>query len=300
MASPVSPLPSSRHFVTQLLDSLAAPPSIDQAIVEKKNANTNPLNNVSDATRKQLLSLQVLFPNEFVPALDLLDRRLVTRFLICDGEELAARTTGAEQRDATTAQDVQMQDTEETSPSQQENEQKEQPGTHAHAANTNESPAPDKPSNHTTTTTAPKPSNLNTIYYVRSAQHRPSRFSTSYDTLATYQVRLLGWNCSCPAFAFAAFPTGQATPLVPLNTAVHPGKPNQLPDSAHQAGEKTKEEGMEWIFGGISLGDGMPPVCKHLLACVLAERCKGLFGGFVEERDVSVEEAAGWAAGWGD
>ena len=57
---------------------------------------------------------------------------------------------------------------------------------------------------------------------------------------------------------------------------------------------------MEWIFGGISLGDGMPPVCKHLLACVLAERCKGLFGGFVEERDVSVEEAAGWAAGWGD
>ena len=57
---------------------------------------------------------------------------------------------------------------------------------------------------------------------------------------------------------------------------------------------------MEWIFGGLSLGDDMPPVCKHLLACVLAERCKGLFGGFVEERDVSVEEAAGWAAGWGD
>jgi len=300
MASPVSPLPSSRHFVTQLLDSLTAPPSNDQATVENKNANTNPLNNVSDATRKQLLSLQVFFPNEFVPALDLLDRRLVTRFRICDGEELAARTTGAEQRDATTAQDVQMEDTEATSPSQHEDAQTEKPDTHAPAENTNESTDQDKPSNQTTMTTPPKPPNLNTIHYVRSAQHRPSRFSTSYDTLATYQVRLLGWNCSCPAFAFAAFPAGQATPLVPLNTSVHQVQPNQLYDSAGEAGDKTKEEGVKWIFGGISLGDDMPPVCKHLLACVLAERCKGLFGGFVEERDVSVEEAAGWAAGWGD
>ena len=300
MASPVSPLPSSRHFVTQLLDSLVAPPSIGQATVENKNANTNPLNNVPDATRKQLLSLQVLFQNEFVPALDLLDRRLVTRFRICDGEELAARATGAEQRDATTAQDVQMVDNEEILLPHHESAQTEQPDTHTPAGNTNESPAPDEPSNHTATTTAPEPSNLNTIYYVRSAQHRPSRFSTSYDTLATYQVRLLGWNCSCPAFAFAAFPAGQTAPLVPLDTSAHSVESHQLYDPAQRAEDRTKEEGMEWIFGGMSLGDGMPPVCKHLLACVLAERCKGLFGGLVEERDVSVEEAAGWAAGWGD
>jgi hypothetical protein len=57
---------------------------------------------------------------------------------------------------------------------------------------------------------------------------------------------------------------------------------------------------MGWTFGGITLGFDMPPVCKHLLACVLAERVCGLFGQFVEEKDVSVEEAAGWAAGWGD
>lgn len=36
-------------------------------------------------------------------------------------------------------------------------------------------------------------------------------------------------------------------------------------------------------------------VCKHLLACVLAER----IGGYVEEREVVREEMAGWAAGWG-
>jgi hypothetical protein len=32
---------------------------------------------------------------------------------------------------------------------------------------------------------------------------------------------------------------------------------------------------------------------------VLAER-GGLFGGYVKTREVSVEELAGWAAGWGD
>jgi hypothetical protein len=43
----------------------------------------------------------------------------------------------------------------------------------------------------------------------------------------------------------------------------------------------------------------MPPVCKHILACVLVEHC-GLFAGFLENKGISVEEAAGWAAGFGD
>jgi hypothetical protein len=55
---------------------------------------------------------------------------------------------------------------------------------------------------------------------------------------------------------------------------------------------------VEWKFGGLTLG-GDIPVCKHLLACVLVEYCD-LFAGFVEEREVSVEELAGWAAGWAD
>lgn len=39
-------------------------------------------------------------------------------------------------------------------------------------------------------------------------------------------------------------------------------------------------------------------MCKHLLACIMVERWKG-FGENVEERGVSVEELAGWGAGWG-
>ena len=97
---------------------------------------------------------------------------------------------------------------------------------------------------------------------------------------AHYEVRVWAWSCSCPAFVFAAFPATQS--------------------------ESNEKEGMmadhgksvSWSFGGLTLGNDMP-VCKHLLACVLVE-FGGLFEGFVEERVVSVEEIAGWAAGWGD
>lgn len=76
--------------------------------------------------------------------------------------------------------------------------------------------------------------------------------------------------------------------------------PAQDMDFREEDVEAEEKKTMEWIFGGVTLGEGMPPLCKHLLACVLAERCKGVFGECVEERRVSVETAAGWAAGWGD
>lgn len=40
------------------------------------------------------------------------------------------------------------------------------------------------------------------------------------------------------------------------------------------------------------------PMCKHLLACIMVERWEG-FGENVEEREISIEELAGWGAGWG-
>jgi hypothetical protein len=54
----------------------------------------------------------------------------------------------------------------------------------------------------------------------------------------------------------------------------------------------------DWHFGGLSLGEGIP-MCKHLLACILVERWKQDFGDGVEEREISIEELAGWGAGWG-
>lgn len=97
-----------------------------------------------------------------------------------------------------------------------------------------------------------------------------------------YIVRLGAWNCSCAAFAFSAFP-GTASSLV-----FDAGEEEVEGDDGEAGG------GEEWHFGGVSrdgLGGGVP-CCKHLLACVLAERMGGWVGG-VKEREVGREEMAG-------
>ncbi|KAI5373084.1 hypothetical protein J4E82_008182 [Alternaria postmessia] len=313
MASPSPALPTSRTFITQLFYSLSTLPSDQAAAATNDNAetNTNPLNNLSDATRKQLLSFQVVFPTEFVPALDLLDRRLVTRFHIRNEEQVAELKTvidaGGQQQDVQMMQDTTV---ESEAPPQQQQQQQENSHTRTTPTPTKEADPTDKDkTNHL---------NNNTIYYVRSAQQqRSSRFATSYDTTTYYQVRLRAWNCSCPAFAFSAFPATTTTVTTrhvgneeeEEAAAVHTPLHNNNNSTIQQEVNNNKDSNNnnadnKWIFGGISLvgkeTTQPPPVCKHLLACVFVERCKGLFGGFVEDREVGVEEAAGWAAGWGD
>lgn len=121
-------------------------------------------------------------------------------------------------------------------------------------------------------------------YYVQSAQQQSSKGSSRFrsatsDSTTHYEVRLDAWSCSCPAFTFSAF---KADPQTTLNTL----------------GTNIDTSNFGWLFGGLTRGTDMP-ICKHLLACVLVEHCS-LFSHLVEEREISVEEAAGWAAGWGD
>jgi hypothetical protein len=63
---------------------------------------------------------------------------------------------------------------------------------------------------------------------------------------------------------------------------------------------------LDWSFGGMSCdgldlgggdtaGEGVP-VCKHLLACLLAERWSVALGRYVVERRVGGEEMAGIVA----
>lgn len=271
-------LPATRSFITKLLDSLPS-------VASNAGENVNPLSGVPESAKNQLLSLQVLFPNEFLPALDLLDRGLVTRLSVGDGEEEGGLDTeggGLNQRsdvDAEGPHDVNMEDPMDSSMVQ--NPTVTMQDTEGRTSTTEAPP-------HYAATRRPPPKDA--IYYVRSAQQRSSRYSTSYDTTTSYEVRLRAWNCSCPAFAFAAFPAVHPEPAIPTYDAQE--------DAAEEASGKAAD--MTWVFGGVSLGDEMPPVCKHLLACVLVEKCAGLFGGYVEDTIVSVEEAAGWAAGWGD
>lgn len=103
-----------------------------------------------------------------------------------------------------------------------------------------------------------------------------------------YMVRLGAWNCTCAAFVFASFPAGTG--------------PGSRSDSGERDGG---EDGMDLDgdevgvlslsgFGGMTVDDGGGvPVCKHLMACLLAERWSAALGHNVVERRVGREEMAG-------
>ncbi|KAI5864057.1 hypothetical protein GGS23DRAFT_619860 [Durotheca rogersii] len=143
------------------------------------------------------------------------------------------------------------------------------------------------------------------FYIVRSALP-PSRRRPRHPPAAAggprYVVRPDAWNCTCAAFAFAAFPRRAPSPYVIEDPGLRMGCGAGVePDE-----EEEREEEGTWQFGALS-SDGRPgrgprdaavPCCKHLLACVLAERC-GLgapASGLVPERRVAPDEAAGWVA----
>ncbi|CAK4029931.1 hypothetical protein DOTSEDRAFT_123382 [Lecanosticta acicola] len=118
------------------------------------------------------------------------------------------------------------------------------------------------------------------FFLVRSAQQHNTR-NASYEHVNYYEVRLDAWSCSCPAFTFSAFPASMPSS-----------------DTEDHQDEAPMHERAGVVFGGLTLGTDMP-VCKHLLACVLIEHCQ-MFAHFADEREVSLEEMAGWTAGWGD
>lgn len=191
---------------------------------------TCPLNDLADPEQRLFVTLHCLFPNELLPALDLLDRQLVTRF-----------DTTIDEPDGR---------------------------GHEHA-----------------------------VYYVRSAQVAPrsrSRYHQGGGGVtggsSYYEVRLSAWNCSCPAFSFAAFGNG--------NHHDHAGPDvEEARTSSHDPASPSPPSG----FGGFRRGQGMSAMCKHLMACFLADGCcRGLLGRYVIRKLVSREELAGWAAGWGE
>ncbi|KAG9660581.1 hypothetical protein KCU95_g19626, partial [Aureobasidium melanogenum] len=238
-------LPQSRAFITSLIQSLNTSPTTTAT-----TPPANPLKHASPADRSVLLTLHVLFPNELLSALDLLDRELVVRLLPLSNTDATPpipEQAGQQAKDTNTDQDVS------TSPDDTNNDMKV-----------------DK-------------DYRNAVYYVRSAQQTSSysRFRDPVAASTHYEVRTSSWSCSCPAFAFSAFPA-------------NPPTDEEDGDDETATGEDKEQQ---WIVGGLSLGKDVP-MCKHLLACVLAER-GGLFEGYVKTRKVSVEELAGWAAGWG-
>ncbi|KAJ3520653.1 hypothetical protein NM208_g13622 [Fusarium decemcellulare] len=85
----MEPLPSHRQLITALITSVSdiAPSSTSADALSPSQppppaqASTSPLQSIPPSQRPLLLTLHVLFPNNLLPALDLLDRGLVTRLV---------------------------------------------------------------------------------------------------------------------------------------------------------------------------------------------------------------------------
>ncbi|KAI0445709.1 hypothetical protein F4803DRAFT_123940 [Xylaria telfairii] len=261
-------IPTPRDILTSLISSLPSIPIADNATATSSSyrssnphagasASTNPFRLIPPAYRPILTTLHVLYPSTLLPALDLLDRRLVTRVIL--KQDAAPHPINVQDVTITSAQ---KSDVEGGIPNMQE---------------------------------ANKPPPL--YHLVRSAQpqsHRRQQSTTSGGR--AYIVRLSSWNCTCAAFAFSAFPP---LPSPTFSSASEPGgyaisAAQEDYDAMCSAGDA----GQAWEFGGLSAdgkdgAGGGVPCCKHLLACVLAEKWNAVLGGYMEERMVGKEEGAG-------
>lgn len=249
-----------------------------------------------------LTTLHFLFPHEFIPALDLLDRMLVTR-MIARSEQIA--TTVSDGRDLFRSRNALPGRTDQSFTSEIHLEKKTSVETNAKVAATREAEME--------------------VFYVQSASSqtrlnlsRNGRRRQLSNTSISYEVRLASWNCTCPAFALSAF--SRVVSMDSNHNDDHDPCHHQLyfdnaqpSDKIGEMGTTKSEAGDVWMFGG-SLTRTLPessepdvqppplptPVCKHILAAVLGKYVPGLFGSGVYLRIVNQEEAAGWAGGWGD
>lgn len=256
---------------------------------------SNPLKVVPPSHRTLLTTLHVLFPTLLLPALDLLDRRLVTRLSLVPRKEDEKRYQSEDDDDDESEHPLDGQGLEfgygqkrDAIPLQQQDERTHQNACPPPLAEREEQDL--------------EP--LYSIFLVRSSQttHPRRRKDVLIGGVVeapaqkTYVVRLRAWNCACAAFAFAAFPGGQSQTF---GTDARQAEIDVGMDVDDGAPETEGEYG--WTFGGMSLdgasgGGGGVPCCKHLLACLLAERWQASLGSYVEERRIGRNEMAGIVA----
>ena len=315
-------LPHPRTLITALIDSLSfSTASLPSKKIDNSRSdhirNYNPLLDASPHTKSLLLTLHALYPTHVLPALDLLDRRLIIKLTLSDNS--AQQTSGVNKSDKSKGTDKDKQN----------DSLRDSDGTRISVFYV--------------------PSTVQTTHRRRAA---PAGSSLSGDATASsasqatasttlYEVRIQAWNCTCSAFTYAALPTllkPVATDPVSISNRLNSNSDyaemaegdNEQRDNSNNSDwralakdqtrryraperpsiiEKPSVEDSHssgWSFGGgTKRNDGSAaanehaetPVCKHLLACVLAERCSA-FAERVEERVVSRADMAAWAAGW--
>ncbi|KAF3939365.1 hypothetical protein ABW19_dt0206779 [Dactylella cylindrospora] len=287
------------------------------------NARPNPLRALPPQSRNLFLTAHCLLPATFLAALDLLEKELVVRYTVLPNGASSPR----EKLEAPGEKPFKEEEGEDEEGSEG-SEDKENQGNLPHPppspATNNTNNKSNTPSVYYIRSSPPPPQNL-TIpgpAFTASASTSTSK-STSKSYI--YEVRPHAWNCTCIAFTLAAYQ--RHTLLHTQNKGYGYDGPDA--DIANVGGGDGMEDGdlgalgmpgmldlgegtgeREIWYGGLStlnpgasggrrgVGEGTVPVCKHLLAAVLAERCGGLFGGYVVEKVVGVEEMAEMAVLW--
>ncbi|KAK1969019.1 hypothetical protein LY78DRAFT_572970 [Colletotrichum sublineola] len=278
-SSPSACLPAPRVVITNLINSLTSvslpPPSPNTATTGGAGDAQSPLRSLPQSHRPLLVTLHVLFPSLVLPALDLLDRNLVTRVVSEPASPSGRGRAGDDPADPAPAHhrcsperahDAGAADAQRSSP-----------------------PFPSQKSPH-----PEKEASSAAFYLVRSVASTMTRRSyavpTSVLASTTYLVRLDAWNCTCANFAFEAFPASTDTAGDVLECEIKDAGADEDPNEGEIGG---------WQFGGLSL-DGIDsddvPCCKHLLACLLSEQWGNVLGKYVTEKRASREEMAGLVA----
>ncbi|KAK4240267.1 hypothetical protein C8A03DRAFT_31655 [Achaetomium macrosporum] len=304
------PLPTSRALLTSLINSISnipllpvtetdSRPEISHRLVQSDHNNSNPLRRVPPFHRHLIITLHVLFPGMVLPALDLLERGFVCRMMSdhkdskdggvmkggstrVPGRQARAGDGHGEGHDASSSASAQAQ------------------------VPTSAEGSPRGPGNAFYLVGSASAAAAAAQTSMRERRRRKRRAESAGEAEGVgdigsgmaaagkkgYVVRLEAWHCTCAAFAFAAV----------QGEAVRPSwevEPLEFGAEVGDMGAETEAE-PEWSFGGMSLdgleaGEGVP-VCKHLLACLLAERWSAALGRYVIERRAEREEIAGIVA----
>ncbi len=272
-------LTSISHLTTSAPPSSTPPPTISSSTryntdQQSPSKPSNPLTSLPPTTSKDarslFLALHFLFPHELLPALDLLDRGLVTRLVPSSLPN--TRTNSTSDNDVFYIQS-------------------------ASAATSQHHPK------HSTTTPGEAQGRFRNALASNSTSKSKGSATQTY-----YEVRLDSWNCSCAAFAFSSF-----TSLTKTGEDVD--NDNSTHQSEHKDGDghgdgcgavKASSSPLACQFGGVATVPNAAagvPVCKHILAAMMARASPDLFleGVHVNvRREVGREEMAGWGSGWGD
>ncbi|EFQ32912.1 hypothetical protein CGRA01v4_00633 [Colletotrichum graminicola] len=271
-------LPAPRVVITNLINSLTSaslpPPSPNTVTTDGAQ---NPLRSLPQSHRTLLATLHVLFPSLVLPALDLLDRNLVTRVVPEPASPSGRGRGGDDPADPAPAHHRR-------SPERAHNAGAADAQRPSTPLSSQDSPHPQK---------VPRSSSA-AFHLVRSLASTMTRrnyaVATSASASTTYLVRLDAWNCTCANFAFEAFPASAAIAGDVFEDEI----------KGADADDDSNEGGMGgmggWQFGGLSLDgidSGDVPCCKHLLACLLSEQWGDELGKYVTEKRVSREEMAG-------